>query len=267
MRKLSNLAMASLGAIAILTFSGASLAGEGAVKVDIKNGQNIFENGKPDAGTAPCQSCHGEKALGMDAMRTPRLANIGYAYVVKQLTNFAEDQRIGAGVGVVMNGFAKSLTEQERRDVAAYVNSLPKASEPSDLDALKADGTKVGVPYLGLKLVRYGTSEKGNVSACISCHGFNGRGADPVYPKIGQQKYNYLVDQLNNWREGSRTGKVDTGSRANDPLGQMRKIAAHLTDEDIANAAAFLSQAADSTPGDGMEVNNQTVLENIKKNH
>lgn len=256
MRRLSNLAMACLGAVAMLTFSGASLAGEGSVTVNVKNGQNIFENGKPDAGTAPCQSCHGEKALGIDAMRTPRLANIGYAYVVKQLTNFAEDKRTGNGVGVVMNGFAKSLTEQERRDVAAYVNSLPKASEPSDLAALKADGTKIGESYKGQIVVRYG--DNGRMSACISCHGFNGRGADPVYPKIGQQKYNYLIDQLTNWRAGSRT---------NDPMGQMRAVAKHLTDDDIINAAAFLSQAADSTPGDGMEVGNQTVLENIKKNH
>jgi cytochrome c553 len=256
MRRLSNLAMACLGAVAMLGFSGASLAGENSVTVNVKNGQNIFENGKDSAGIAPCQSCHGEKALGIDAMRTPRLANIGYAYVVKQLTNFAEDKRTGNGVGVVMNGFAKSLTEQERRDVAAYVNSLPKASEPSDLAALKADGTKVGESYKGQIVVRYG--DNGRMSACISCHGFNGRGADPVYPKIGQQKYNYLVDQLTNWRAGSRT---------NDPLGQMRAVAKHLTDDDITNAAAFLSQASDSTPGDGMEIGNQSVLENIKKNH
>jgi len=255
MSRLSNVAVACLGAVAMLAFSGASQAGD-AVTVNVKNGQNIFENGKPDAGTAPCQSCHGEKALGIDAMRTPRLANIGYAYVVKQLTNFAEDKRTGNGVGVVMNGFAKSLTEQERRDVAAYVNSLPKASEPSDLAALKADGTKVGESYKGQIVVRYG--DNGRMSACISCHGFNGRGADPVYPKIGQQKFNYLVDQLTHWRDGSR---------ANDPMGQMRAVAKHLTDDDIVNAATFLSQASDSTPGDGMEVGNQTVLENIKKHH
>ncbi len=264
MRRLSNLAMACLGTVVMMTFSGASFAGD-AVTVNVKNGQNIFENGKPDAGTAPCQSCHGEKALGIDAMRTPRLANIGYAYIVKQLTNFAEDKRIGAGVGAVMNGFAKSLTEQERRDVSAYVNSLPKATEPSDLAALKADGTKVGESYKGLIVVRYG--DNGRMSACISCHGFNGRGADPVYPKIGQQKFNYLVDQLNNWREGAKTNKADTGSRTNDPMGQMRAVAKNLTDDDVINVATFLSQAPDSTPGDGMDIGNQTVLENIKKHH
>ena len=256
MRRLSNLAMACLGAVAMLSFSGVTMAGEGGVTVNVENGKNIFEKGKADAGIAPCQSCHGEKALGIDAMGTPRLANLGYVYVVKQLTNFAEDKRIGTEVGVVMNGFAKSLSEQERRDVAAYVNTLPKAAEPSDLAALKADGKAVGEPYKGKIVVQFG--DNGRVSACISCHAYNGRGADPVYPKIGQQKYVYLVNQLTHWREGSR---------ANDPMGQMRAVAKNLTDADIINVAAFLSQTTESTPGNGMEVGNQSVLENIQKHH
>jgi cytochrome c553 len=47
-------------------------------------------------------------------------------------------------------------------------------------------------------------------------------------------------------------------------MGQMQKIAKNLSDEDIHNAAAFLSQAADSTAGDGMEIENKTVLKNVK---
>jgi len=111
----------------------------------------------------------------------------------------------------------------------------------------------VGEPYKGQILVRYGV--EGKSSACQSCHGFNGRGSDPVYPKIGQQKYVYLINQLTHWRDGSR---------ANDPMGQMQAIARTLSDEDIHNAAAFLSQAADSTIGDGMEIENKTVLKNVK---
>jgi cytochrome c553 len=252
MRKLSNLAMACLGAVAMLTFSGATFAE--SVKVNVANGKNIFENGKPDAGVAACATCHGEKAMGNDAMGAPRLSHLGYVYVVKQLTNFAEDKRIGNEVGAVMNGFAKSLTEQERRDVSAYVNTLPKSTEPSDLAALKAEGRPVGEAYKGQIIVRYGVM--GKVSACVSCHGFNGRGADPVYPKIGQQKYVYLVNQLNHWRDGSR---------ANDPMAQMRAVAKGLSDEDINNIAAFLSQAPESTAGGGMDVSNQTVLDNINK--
>jgi cytochrome c553 len=259
MRKLSNLAMACLGAAAMLAFSGASFAEAGEVTVNLTNGKNIFENGKPDANVPACAVCHGDKAMGQDAMKAPRLANIGYVYIVKQLTNFAEDKRTD-NIMQQMNGIAKALSEQDRRDLAAYENSFPRNAELSDLNQLKTDGTKIGEAYKGSILVRYGrngpgVAEKDRVSACTSCHGFNGRGADPVYPKIGQQKYTYLVAQLTSWRDASR---------ANDPMGQMRKVAHNLSDDDINDVATYLSQAPDSTNGDGMEVGNQTVLEKLK---
>jgi cytochrome c553 len=259
MRKLSNLAMACLGAVAMLAFSAASFAEAGAVTVNLTNGKNLFENGKPDAGVPACAVCHGDKAMGNDSMGSPRLANVGYVYIVKQLTNFAEDKRTD-NIMQQMNGIAKALSEQDRRDLAAYENSFPRNSENSDLSALKSDGKKIGEAYKGQILVRYGrngpgVAEKDKISACVSCHGFNGRGADPVYPKIGQQKYTYLVSQLTNWRGASRT---------NDPMGQMRAVAKNLSDDDINDVATFLSQASDSTAGDGMEINNQSVLKNLK---
>ncbi len=252
MRNLSNLAIVFWGAVVMLAFSGAGFAEEGAVTANVTNGKNIFENGKPDAGVPACSTCHGDKAMGNDAMGSPRLANVGYVYIVKQLTNYAEDKRKDLTMDQ-MNGIAKGLSVQDKRDLAAYENSFPRDAELSDLKDLKANGTVVGEAYKGQILVRYGV--EGKVSACQSCHGFNGRGADPVYPKIGQQKYVYIVNQLTHWRDGSR---------ANDPMGQMQAIARNLSDEDIHNAAAFLSQAADSTSGDGMEIDNKTVLQNVK---
>ncbi|MDX8379416.1 MAG: c-type cytochrome [Gallionella sp.] len=252
MLKLSKFAVVSWGAAALLAFSGVSFAGDTAITANVKNGKKIFENGKPDAGVSACNSCHGPKAMGNDAMGTPRLANIGYVYVVKQLTDFSKDKRTPSGLGMVMNGFAKALTVQERRDISAYVNTLPKSHETSDLKALKEGGTAVGVGYKGKLIVAYGSD---GVSACKSCHGYNGRGAAPVYPKIGQQKFVYLVNQLHNWRDGSRT---------NDPMGQMRAIAKHLSDDDILNAATYLSQAPESTEGNGYSIENEMVLKNIK---
>ena len=254
MRKLSNLALVCCSTVAMLAFSGASTAEESVVTANVTNGKNIYENGKGDNVPA-CATCHGDKAMGMDAMGTPRLANVGYVYIVKQLTNFAEDKRQDLTMQQ-MNGIAKGLTAQDIRDLAAYENSFPHEPELSDLKQLKADGTVVGDAYKGKILVRYGV--EGKVSACQSCHGFNGRGSDPVYPKIGQQKYVYLVNQLTHWRDGSR---------ANDPLSQMQKIARNLTDDDIHNAAAYLSQAPESTVGGGYELDNKTVLKNIKIVH
>jgi cytochrome c553 len=39
------------------------------------------------------------------------------------------------------------------------------------------------------------------------------------------------------------------GSRANDPMGQMRAVAKNLTDEDIHNAATYLTSAPRTTMG------------------
>jgi cytochrome c553 len=238
---------------ALFAVALACQAQEAKVTASLSAGKKIFEEGKE--GVAPCQSCHGPQGLGIDAMQTPRLADLGYAYVVKQLTNFAEDSRTDLTLGV-MNLFAKALTEEERRNVAAYLNTLPPASDPSDLAGLKAAGTEVGEPYRGQILVRYGVL--GKVPACQSCHGYNGRGSDPVYPAIGQQKFVYLVNQLKHWRDGSR---------ANDPLGQMRKVAKGLNDQDIIDAAAFLSRAPRNSIGDTFLPNNQSVLENIELVH
>lgn len=254
MRKLSNLALVCWGAFAMLAFSGVSFAEEGAVTANVSNGKKIYDNGKGDI--AACVTCHGENAAGNDDMGSPKLANVGYVYIVKQLTNFAEGKRTDLTMGV-MNDIAKGLTEQDRRDLAAYENGQPRVVELSDLKALAAGGKTIGQAYKGKELVVYGAA--GKVPACQSCHGANGRGSDPIFPKIAQQRYVYLVNQLTHWRDGSR---------ANDPVemgvGIMRTVAKNLTDDDINDAAAFLSQASDSTPGNGMEIDNRTVMKNIK---
>jgi len=237
--------LAVVATVLVSVMATAEAAGSGA---NAANGQTIFTQGKGDA--AACVSCHGENAEGNDAMGAPRLATIGYGYIVKQLTNFAEDKRTPSedSIGAAMNGFAKALSPQDRRDVSAYVNSLKTTPVLSDLKALKEEGHKVGEVYKGAKIVRFGTSK---VSACKSCHGFNGRGNDPMFPKIGQQKYVYLVNQLNNWRDGSR---------ANDPSAIMRNIAKKLSDEDIVNVAAYLSAASPVKGVGDVAPNNDTLL-------
>lgn len=207
------------------------------LRADVTKGQTIYNEGKGDA--TACGGCHGEKALGMDAMGAPRLANIGQIYVIKQLDDFAADQRISPGGGAAMNDVAKALSEQDRRDVAAYLDSVDYETEPSDLKALAADGVKVGDPKKGKIIMTKGI--KPLVPACQDCHGFSGRA--PNIPAIHQQKYVYLVNQLNTFRDGSR---------ANDhtvyKVGIMRGIAKKLSDQNIADIAAYLSTVTDLTP-------------------
>ncbi len=230
--------LAWLCGIAAALVAGASFAAEG----NAEKGKEIFNNGKGAA--APCMSCHGDKGQGSDDMGAPRLAGQGAAYIIKQLADFANDKRTPTGVGAVMPGFAKELSEQDRQDVAAYVHSL-QGEELSNLKSITA--VPVGQPYLGQVIAKFGVKDK--VSACQSCHGYNGRGAAPVFPMIGRQRYVYLVNQLKNWRANAEDIKGGVVARTNDPAGMMRAIAQKLTDDDINNVAAFLATADATTQG------------------
>jgi len=202
------------------------------IKANIANGEKIFKEGK---GEVPaCNSCHGPEGMGDDNLGTPRLANQQLPFLIKQLEDFAHDRRTDTTMSV-MNNNAKGLTPQDRVDVAAYVSTkLTITSTLSNLKDLSAAGTVVGATHLGKSIVQFGIPEKG-VPACQSCHGYNGRGVDPVYPQIGRQKYVYLMNQLKKWRDGTR---------ANDPMSQMQHVAQKLSDEDMANAAAYLAGAS-----------------------
>lgn len=205
---------------------------------NIENGKNIYDNGKGDTVPA-CNSCHGMEGLGDDGIGAPRLAGQGYTFVVKQLKDFAADKRIDE-TAFIMNDNAKAMTEEEMRDVALYVNSLDaNAPAVSDMDFMKDLEIPVGVRYLGKGLAQYGAPERG-IPACHSCHGYNGRGAAPIYPMIGGQRYPYLVNQLKKWRDGSRS---------NDPMGQMQAVAQKMTDQDIYNVSVFLNSAPRTTMG------------------
>lgn len=225
--------------VAASLFVATAALASGGPQGDTENGKNIFMNGKGDTVPA-CTSCHGENGLGNDAMGTPRLAGQGYAFIVKQLKDFATDKREDTTM-YIMNANAKGLTEAEMRDLAAYVNGLDKdpASSASDMALMTDMEIPVGVRYLGKGLAQHGAPDRG-IPACHSCHGFNGRGAAPLYPVIGGQRYPYLISQLKKWRDGSR---------ANDPMSQMQIVARKMTDEDIHNVATFLTSAPNTTMG------------------
>lgn len=251
MRRVTILAAVFTGVALVLAIPQVFAA---EVTANVKNGEKIFKEGK---GSVPaCMSCHGEDGLGNDMMGTPRLAGQVSQFLVKQLEDFATDKRTDTTM-FIMNANAKGLSPEDRRDVAAYAHLLGEGKlvgGGSDIKGLQASGITTGKAYLGLKLVNYGDAERG-IPACRSCHDYNGRGVDPVYPMIGQQKLVYLTNQLKKWRDGSR---------ANDPLAQMQKVAQKLTDEDIANVTTYLTNASPLTIGNSRvpERHNFMALDN-----
>src|SRR5271165_7132929 len=143
---LNKCAVASLLAGVVAFWAVDAIAGEAGLGVSpaelsdasVAKGKAIFTGGKGDV--PACMTCHGAGGWGLDAMGAPRLAGIGYPYVVKELSDLAGGKRTPTGAGAVMVVFAGALTEQERRDVAGYVNTLSGPPELSDLKELKDSG-------------------------------------------------------------------------------------------------------------------------------
>jgi cytochrome c553 len=70
---------------------------------------------------------------------------------------------------------------------------------------------------------------KARASACAACHGANGISANEMWPNLAGQKETYLAKQIKAFRDGDRK----------DPM--MAPMVAGLSDDDIANLAAYFS--------------------------
>ncbi len=104
-------------------------------------------------------------------------------------------------------------------------------------------GKPVSDPAAGEALYNVGDSTRG-VVACITCHGPKGQSAVGTWPKLAGQHSAYIAKQLHNFKEGARANAI------------MMGMAMSLTDQDMANIAAFLSKQA---PSQGVAQNKDTI--------
>jgi cytochrome c553 len=97
----------------------------------------------------------------------------------------------------------------------------------------------MGQAALAADIVGNATAGKGKVENCIGCHGIPGYKASfpEVYrvPMIGGQSAKYLEAALNAYRKGDRKHP------------SMNGIAGSLSDQDIADVAAYYSQQPGQT--------------------
>lgn len=73
----------------------------------------------------------------------------------------------------------------------------------------------------------------GKITMCAACHGINGKSPANIYPHLAGQWAGYLESSLKAYRAGERTGGMSA---------MMTPQAAALTDQDIADIAAYYSQ-------------------------
>jgi cytochrome c553 len=91
----------------------------------VKAGEQIFQNGIPDANVAACSACHGPDGTGNDQI--PRLAGQLYPYLVKTLANWAIERGqkpANPDTSAIMKPVAHSLNKPQIEAVAAYISYL-----------------------------------------------------------------------------------------------------------------------------------------------
>jgi len=164
----------------------------------------------------------------MAAKGNPRLAGQAADYLAKQLDDFASGRRTSP----VMTPLAKSLTEQQRRDVAAHFASL---ATPYETAVGAADAALL---ERGRLLARSGDESK-QLQACANCHGPGGSGERFATPYLEGQSATYLATTIKEWK---------SGARANDAGKQMVVVARRLDDRDIAAVAAYFAGIVGSSP-------------------
>jgi cytochrome c553 len=119
-----------------------------------------------------------------------------------------------------MQGFAAQLTDQDMKNIAAYVGTQKaKPGFASDKDLVT----------LGEKIYRGGLQDR-QVPACAGCHSPNGAGIPAQYPRLSGQHATYTASQLVAFRDGARKNST-----------QMSQIAFKLNDREIKAVADYIA--------------------------
>ena len=197
-------------ALALAALSVHALAADGARIAKQGNGK-----------TAACASCHGANGEGNASAGYPMLAGLNERYLAAQLEAF----RTGTRVNAIMQPIAAELRNEEVAAVARYFAGLP---QPKAARAAQPEANA-----RGQQLAHAGDWAR-NVPPCVSCHGANGEGVG-IFPRLNGQHANYLVAQIDAWRNGKRS---------NDPQALMRHIAKALAPADAKAVAEYFASGA-----------------------
>jgi cytochrome c553 len=169
-----------------------------------------------------CAPCHGDHGQGTNNDYFPRLAGKPSGYLYNQLVAFRNGRRHYPPMNYLLeflpDGFLHAIADY----FAAQHPPLPQQDTPTASKAVLA---------LGQSLVTHGDPAR-EIPACANCHGPNFTGQEPAIPGLLGLRPNYITAQLGAWRYGNRTATAPDC---------MQIVAGHLTEDDLAAVAAYLS--------------------------
>lgn len=134
-----------------------------------------------------CQGCHGVPGYknAYPNYSVPNLGGQHAKYIVSALTAYAAGERPHQ----TMHGQASWLSEQDRVDIAAFLQGQP--IEPSN--------QVVGTPPPATQ-------------TCVACHGADGaKTVMDDYPILAGQHADYLVQALKDYKSGKRKNPIMAG--------------------------------------------------------
>lgn len=162
-----------------------------------------------------CASCHGADGNSPVAMY-PKLAGQSASYLVKQLKEFKSGTRKSS----MMAPMASSLSEQDMVEISSYFAA-------QKLSVVDTKGSDIG------KKLYFGGDVKHKITACVACHGANGKGMNKAgFPTIAGQNEAYLKKELRKFKNGQRNNDYNT---------MMQSVAAKLSKEDINELSKFIA--------------------------
>lgn len=204
-----------LATLAVCGSVSAAEAQRVAAKADPAKGGTLYDSGDAARGLPACMSCHGA-AGNSTIVANPKLAGQIEAYTHKQLVDFTTPNRQQP----IMTTYAKMLTEDEKRNIAAYLaTQKQKAGAAKNKDTVE----------LGRKIYRGGIAEKG-VAACASCHGAAAGGIPAQYPRLSGQHQDYTYAQLEAFKTGTRKNSI-----------QMTALAQRMSPEEMKAVSDYIA--------------------------
>ena len=160
---------------------------------------------------APCLACHGEHGQS-ETENTPSLGGQQPPYALIQLFMFREKLRAFEP----MNEMARPLTDDDLRLFSELIGKLPKPKPPADA------GDPARLQRAQALAQQY---------HCNACHNTDFSGKENV-PRIANQREDYLLKTIREYKDNSRHGYDATMAEALQPV----------TSEQIADLAYYLAR-------------------------
>lgn len=179
-----------------------------------------LEKPEPRAVATNCARCHGVDGLGRGSGAFPGLAGQQVRYLELAMQAYAKGERHSGIMGPVAAG----LTVEEMGELARYYSGLAKRSSSLSIpESASAIERGRSIAHEGIPSQR--------VPACVACHGPARIRRNPVYPTLAGQYADYLVLQLELFKNESRGGTAHAHL--------MRVVAPHLTPEQMRDVALY----------------------------